>query len=85
MTYAIEMKPAARRELASLPVDVRQRVDARILALATDPRPPGVKKLVGEENRWRIRVGDYRVIYEIHDKILLVLVVRVRHRSGAYD
>ncbi|MBI3271169.1 MAG: type II toxin-antitoxin system RelE/ParE family toxin [Planctomycetes bacterium] len=78
------MKPAAKRDLASLPPDTRARIRPKIDALADDPRPPGVKKLVGAENRWRIRVGDYRVIYEIHDKALLVLVVRIRHRSGAY-
>ena len=52
--------------------------------LADNPRPRGVEKLEGRENRYRIRVGDYRVIYEIHDEVLLVLVVRIGHRREVY-
>jgi len=85
VAYRVELTPSARHDLAALPRDVQRRVDAKIRALAHNPRPPGVKKLKGEENAWRIRVGDYRVIYEIHEKILLVLVVKIRHRNGAYD
>lgn len=85
MAYTVELKPAARRDLKALPPDTQRRIRPKIDALAFDPRPPGVKKLAGQENLWRVRVGDYRVIYQIHDKILLVLVVRIRHRSGAYD
>ncbi len=57
---------------------------AALRALEENPRPPGVKKLRGRENEWRIRVGDYRIVYEIHDRILLVIVIRIRHRSKAY-
>ena len=52
--------------------------------LGNDPRPPGVKALVGEAGLWRIRVGDYRVVYEINDTELIVLVVRIAHRSDVY-
>ena len=57
---------------------------AAIEALADEPRPPGVKKLVGSEHIYRIRVGDYRVIYGIDDRALLLLVQRIRHRSDVY-
>lgn len=85
MAYRVEYKPAAERDLLALPPDVQRRIRPKIDALADNPRPHGVKKLKGEENTWRIRVGDYRVIYEIHDRILLVLVLRIRHRGSAYD
>ena len=52
--------------------------------LATDPRPTGCRKLVGSENDWRIRVGNYRVIYEIADEVRIVRIVRVRHRKDSY-
>ena len=61
-----------------------RRVDARILALAEDPRPPGAKRLAGSEGLHRIRVGDYRVVYAIEDDVLLVLVVRIGHRRDVY-
>ncbi len=60
-----------------------QRLGARIDALADDPRPPSATKLVGSEY-WRVRVGDYRVVYDIHDDELIVLVVRIAHRREVY-
>jgi len=68
----------------ALPQDVRQRIDARIQSLADNPRPPGVEKLGGEERLYRVRVGDYRVVYSIEDDVLLVLVVRIGHRGEVY-
>lgn len=85
MPYRVEYSARASRDLAALPQDVQRRIRPRIDALADNPRPSGVKKLKGEDNVWRIRVGDYRVLYEIHDKILFVLVLRIRHRGSAYD
>lgn len=82
--YRIELKPAAARDLAALATRDRVRVSKRIDALAANPRPPGVEKLKGAENLWRVRVGDYRIVYTIQDNALLVLVVRVRHRRDAY-
>ncbi|MCK6555068.1 type II toxin-antitoxin system RelE/ParE family toxin [Candidatus Binatia bacterium] len=80
----MELKPAAARDLAALATRDRVRVSKRIDALAANPRPPGVEKLKGAENLWRVRVGDYRIVYTIQDNALLVLVVRVRHRRDAY-
>lgn len=75
MRYAIEFKPSAYRQFRRLPSDIAKRVDARIIALADNPRPHGVEKLAGYERAYRIRVGDYRVLYEIHDDALIVYVI----------
>ena len=86
MTYRIEFRSTARRALADLPRDIAKRIDARILKLADEPRPSGVKALQGEQRgRLRIRVGDYRVIYEVQDRVLVVLVLEVGHRRDVYD
>jgi mRNA interferase RelE/StbE len=82
--YRIEVKPAASKELTKLPKQVAQRIADAIDELADNPRPPGCKKLVGTENTYRIRVGDYRVIYDIEDDRLTVWVIRVRHRKDSY-
>jgi mRNA interferase RelE/StbE len=82
--YRLEVAPRVAKDLAGLSKIIRLRVAATIDKLADDPRPPGVKKLVGEE-AYRIRVGDYRIIYEIADDRLLVLVVRVGHRKEIYE
>ena len=82
--YRVELSPKAQRQLRALPKGVQGRIDAKILALADNPRPPGVTKLQGQEDRYRIRVGDYRVIYCIDDKTLLVLVVEIANRREAY-
>jgi mRNA interferase RelE/StbE len=82
--YRVALIPRAARELAALPKEAQARVDARILALSHDPRPPGVKKLQGEDDFYRIRVGDYRVVYSVDDKEILVLVVRIAPRAEAY-
>jgi mRNA interferase RelE/StbE len=76
--------PRAARQLTALPREAQARIDARILALEHDPRPPGVKKLQGEEGFYRIRVGDYRVVCSIDDKDLLLLVVRIAPRGEVY-
>ncbi len=81
--YRVEVAPRVAKDLAGLPRVARLRVEAAIEALADDPRPPGAKKLVGED-AYRVRVGDYRIIYEISNAALLVLVVRVRHRKEVY-
>ena len=84
MHYRIEVTQAAARDLRALPANILKRVDARILSLAEKPRPDGVRKLVGSEDLYRVRVGDYRIIYEIHDAALLVSIIRVRHRGEVY-
>ena len=84
MAYQVSILPAALRQVSKLPRIVQERIQQRIDALADDPRPPGTKALAGRSGFCRIRVGDYRVIYEIRDEILTVLVVRVGHRREVY-
>ena len=83
MVYRIQFTPSAEREFLKLPKPVRERLDLKISALAHNPRPAGVVKLAGQE-AYRIRVGDYRVVYEIHDRVLVVLVLTVGHRGDVY-
>jgi mRNA interferase RelE/StbE len=83
--YAVELKASARKELERLPAKLVQRIFPRLEALATEPRPAGCKKLKGGDNEWRIRVGDYRVVYVIDDAKQLVTVTRIRNRSDVYD
>ncbi len=82
--YAVGLKPSADRALARLPVDAQRRIVLALEDLGGNPHPPGVKKLTGDDNLWRIRVGAYRVVYEIHDRPPLVMVLRVGHRKDAY-
>lgn len=84
MTYQIRVTPAAVRQLKKLDAAARRRVQAAIEILADQPRPPGAKKLVGGDGEWRVRTGDFRIIYTIDDGVLLVLVVAVGHRREIY-
>lgn len=84
MTYRIELSPAAVRQLRRLDRTAQRRVQAAIELLADEPRPSGAKKLVGGAGEWRVRTGDYRIVYEIRDQVLLVLVVAVGHRRDIY-
>jgi mRNA interferase RelE/StbE len=81
--YVVRVAKAADRKLDALDGSVRPRVIRAIQALKSDPRPPGCKKMAGAE-LWRIRIGDYRVVYSIEDAQLIVLVVRVGHRREIY-
>ncbi len=85
MTYRVEVAPAALRQLRKLDPPARRRVQAAIELLADQPRPSGAKKLGGGEGEWRVRTGDYRIVYEVHDNVLLVLVVAVGHRREIYE
>lgn len=85
MTYRIDFTTAAARQVKKLPRPARERVLQLIEALAEDPRPHGARKLVGEETAWRIRAGDYRVIYDVFDDELTVTVVRAGHRRDVYE
>lgn len=78
--YTISFTRAALKELNKLEQPLRRRILAAITLLEENPRPDGVKKLAGDENAWRIRIGDYRVLYEIHDGNLLVVIFRAAHR-----
>ena len=83
MSYQVILPKSVRKELDRLPDEIAKKVLARLAALETDPRPPDVKKLKGRD-AWRIRIGDYRVIYEIHDRVLRILVITIGHRREVY-
>jgi mRNA interferase RelE/StbE len=83
-SYKLTIGSRAAKELSALPATVAQRVDAAILGLSSDPRPPGAKKLKGGLQLWRVRVGDYRIVYSIDDDQSVVDVIGVPHRSKAY-
>lgn len=82
--YRIEFKPSADCQLRRLPGEVQKRVVRAVELLAVNPRPKGITKLQGDDDLWRIRVGGYRIVYEIHDQRLVVLVLRVTHRKDVY-
>jgi mRNA interferase RelE/StbE len=82
--YRVLLERAAEKDLSRLSSGIHDRVIAAIQALSNNPRPPGCRKLAGSKNDWRIRVGDYRVVYEIADTIRVVRVNRIRHRREVY-
>ena len=82
--YKLKLKQTAERDLRRLPTAVLQRINEQILTLRHDPRPSGVKKLQGHQTGWRIRVGDYRMVYQIDDAAQTVTIIRVRHRRDVY-
>ena len=82
--YTVEIARQAVKSIARLPRTEQQRVRAAIDLLADQPRPPGCVALVGEESTYRVRVGDYRILYEVFDDRLVIQVVRVSHRRDAY-
>ncbi len=84
MSYQVIIPKPVQKQLWELPTKVRARLLAEIKLLADNPRPDGVKKLREYKNMYRIRVGSYRVIYEIEDEKMLVLVVSAVHRQSAY-
>jgi mRNA interferase RelE/StbE len=82
--YTVEFERPARKDLDRLDQQVRARIVRKIAALADDPRPPGVVRLSGRHDMWRIRIGDYRVVYEIRDERLTVTIIRVARRGSVY-
>jgi mRNA interferase RelE/StbE len=84
MTYVVTLAPSAARQLRKFDPRARRRLQAAIDLLSTDPRPPAATRLVGGAGEWRVRTGDYRIIYEIHDEELVVLVLRLGHRREVY-
>lgn len=84
MPYEVQILPKAVRQIKALSVEVRQDISLTIQSLANQPRPIGVKKLSGEKDIYRVRVGNYRVLYQIVDKVLVVVVVSVGHRREVY-
>ena len=83
MSFQVILPKSVQKELDRLPDDIVKRILARLAGLESNPRPAGVKKLKGRD-AWRIRIGDYRVIYEIHDRVLQILVITVGHRREIY-
>ena len=83
-SYTVTILPSALRQLAELPRPDQKRIKNRIDGLAADPRPPGAKKLQGESDLFRLRCGNYRIIYSIEDVKLVVLVIRIGHRRDVY-
>lgn len=84
-SYDVALTSSAAKELKKLPAQLVARIVPRLENLASNPRPPGCKKMHGGDREWRIRIGDYRVIYTIDSAKLLVEVTRIRHRSGVYE
>ena len=84
MAYKLITKPKAETDLDRLPRDLLLRVDAALTALADEPRPRGAEKLADAGGLWRVRVGDYRILYRIDGAEDLVTVARIRHRREAY-
>ena len=83
-SYKIEIKKSAAKEIAKLPKVVLRRIIDKIQTLSSNPRPQGCKKLSGDE-KYRIRVGVYRILYSITDEKLVVFVVKVGHRKNVYE
>ena len=85
MTYLVKIAPAAERQLHKFDPQIRRRLQAAIDLLSENPRPPKAIQLVGGVGEWRVRTGDYRIIYEIHDDQLIILVLRAGHRREIYE
>lgn len=83
--YSLEIKQSAQKELDALDDTQFARIDRKILLLANNPRPAGCKKLSGYSDLWRIRAGDWRILYFIDDKTNLVRITRIAHRREVYE
>ena len=84
MPWLIRLEARAERQLASLPDEVRRRIARRIDLLQIEARPRGCQKLAGHADGYRLRVGDYRILYRVEDAALVVLVIRIGHRRDIY-
>lgn len=84
MSYSVLLAPPAERQLRSFPSVIQKRLVKRIKALQNDPRPPGVKKLAGKDDLYRIREGDYRIIYMIRNTDLVILILKIGDRKEVY-
>jgi mRNA interferase RelE/StbE len=83
--YSVEIKASAKRELDAIDDSMFARIDRKITGLSLNPRPPGCRKLKGYRNLWRIRVGDWRIVYSVDDSKMVVTIDRVAHRGEVYD
>jgi mRNA interferase RelE/StbE len=84
MRYTVEFTASAAREFRALDRQAQRRISTKVAELAEDPFPPGVRKLQGEEDHWRLRVGDYRIIYRVEKQRLVIVIVRIGHRREVY-
>jgi mRNA interferase RelE/StbE len=84
VAYSVRLKPSAEKSLAKLPRDAQKRIAHAIIGLASHPFPPSCKKLTSEEAVYRIRMGDYRIIYQVDKKQLIILIVALGHRRDIY-
>jgi mRNA interferase RelE/StbE len=84
LLYHVEISPAALRQLRKLEAPVRRRILTKIESLGINPRPPGVAKLYDTEDLYRVRVGEFRIIYAIEDQVAIVLVVKIGNRKEIY-
>jgi mRNA interferase RelE/StbE len=84
MAYTINFAPKAEREFKKLDKAVQRQLQPKIEALSKNPRVHGVEKLSGEDELYRIRAGDYRIVFQIQDKVLVVLLVKIGHRREIY-
>jgi len=83
--YSLDIKKSAQKELDALEDSIFRRIDGKILSLAGNPRPPGCRKLRGYKDQWRVRVGNWRIVYIIDDAAKLVTITRVAHRGEVYE
>ena len=84
MAWEVRIQPTAGKQIERLDRSVARRIVGHLEKLAENPYPSGIKKLAGEENLFRARVGDWRIIYQVQDKLFLVLVIKVGHRKDVY-
>lgn len=83
--YVVELKQSARKELERLPNAIIARIVAKLESLEENPRPAGCKKLKGGDDEYRVRVGEYRIVYLIDDRKVIVTITRIRHRRDVYE
>jgi mRNA interferase RelE/StbE len=83
VSYAVSIRRSAQRELEAIPSPFHENITDKMLSLGATPRPPGCKILQGSD-KWRIRIGNYRLIYEIDDSAQAVIVLKIAHRSDVY-
>ena len=84
MIYQVLISRSAEKQLKKLPLEAQRKVAAVIVSLGIEPRPYGCKKLSGTEDSYRVRVGDYRIIYDISERKVLVTVLKIGHRRDVY-
>jgi mRNA interferase RelE/StbE len=84
MSYQVEITPAAQRNIKKLPKNIQQQIIEKLENLSLEPRPMGVVKLAAEEDLYRLRMGNYRIIYRIQDPVLSIVITKIGHRKDVY-